>query len=103
MEGSKTIAPSVQASDEWKFSELEYKRVDYKQFKKQLLGILKRFKAAKTYEEARAVYMEQEQLTKAPFTMNVIAHIRNTLDKTDKFYDDDKKKKEKEAKEEKSE
>lgn len=89
MEDSKTIAPSVQASDEWKFSELEYKRVDYKQFKKQLLGILKRFKAAKTYEEARAVYMEQEQLTKAPFTMNVIAHIRNTLDKTDKFYDEE--------------
>ena len=44
-------------------------------------------KAAKSYEEARAVFLEKEELDRHGNTMSTLAQIRNTIDTRDEFYD----------------
>lgn len=69
------------------FPELEYKRPDFKALKKTIGDMTKRLKKAKSYEEFRQTIMDFEAAVKPFQTMSTIAHIRNTLDTTDKFYE----------------
>lgn len=69
------------------FSAIEYKRPDMSALKKRMNALLKQLKQAKTYEQARDVYLTSQAVTGHVETSYVVASIRNTLDTTDKFYD----------------
>jgi M3 family oligoendopeptidase len=69
------------------FSAIEYKRPDMSALKKRMNALLKQLKQAKTYEQARDVYLTSQEVTGHVETSYVVASIRNTLDTTDKFYD----------------
>ena len=70
-----------------KFSQLEYARPNMEAARAAFQAALDRFEAAATYEEARAAYLECDGATLDADTLRSIAHIRNTLDTTDEFYD----------------
>ncbi len=70
-----------------KFSEMPYERPDWEAFKEKQNQFTARMKAAKSYEEARAVFLEKEELDRHGNTMSTLAQIRNTIDTRDEFYD----------------
>ena len=57
--------------------------------KQQFADLLARFKAAATYAEAHAVFLEEEKLNKHVDTLAQLASVRNTIDTRDKFYDEE--------------
>lgn len=71
------------------FDTIEYKRPDVEALKAALTDLAARIRAAKSYTEVRALIDEIDKLTEEPMTMIVVAHIRNTLNTTDKFYEDE--------------
>lgn len=71
------------------FPEIEYKRPNFKGMKKTVTALTKRIKKAKTYEEFRGILMEYEGAVKPFHTACTVAHIRNTLNTADKFYEDE--------------
>ena len=70
-----------------KFSEMPYKRPDAEAVKAELADLTERFKNAKSYEEARSVFLEKEEREKDPDTMATLAYIRHSIDTRDEFYD----------------
>ena len=72
-----------------KFKDLEYVRPNFKEIRKQLKEKTKELKNAKTYKEARKVYFEVEEIMGHVSTQGTIVSIRNTIDKTDKFYENE--------------
>ena len=72
-----------------KFSEMPYARPDLDAVKQQLADLLARFKAAATYAEAHAIFLEEEKLNKHVDTLAQLASVRNTIDTRDKFYDEE--------------
>ena len=72
-----------------KFSEMPYARPDLDAVKQQFADLLTRFKAAATYAEAHAVFLEEEKLNKHVDTLAQLASVRNTIDTRDKFYDEE--------------
>ena len=72
-----------------KFSELQYKRPDVKALTKLLKNALKGVKKASSYEELRKLYLDVSEAMLEPQTMGSIAHIRNSLDMNDKFYEEE--------------
>ena len=73
-----------------KFSEMPYKRPDPEELKAELQGWTQRLKAAKSYEEARAVFLEKQEKEKHPETMATLAYIRQSIDTRDAFYNKEK-------------
>ena len=74
-----------------KFEDIKYVRPDFKKAKAGINEVTKNMKNAKSYEEFRVNYRELEELMKEVSTMSTIASIRNTIDTTDKFYDEEVK------------
>ena len=70
-----------------KFSELKYERPDFKALGTQLKACTKEVKNAASYEEYKAGYMKFEEIIKKVYTQASLCEIRNTMDKTDKFYE----------------
>ena len=70
-----------------KFRDLEYKRPDVNQLKKDFAVYLKQFKGAKSFEEADAAFLGVQHVMEAWATQNTIASIRNTMNMKDEFYD----------------
>lgn len=70
-----------------KFSEIEYVRPDFKQFKKQFNDGVTKFIKANTFEEADKALLEIDQLQKDVFTMATIANIRHDINTADEFYE----------------
>ena len=70
-----------------KFSQMPYKRPEYKDINTKLKGLLTRFKNAKSLEECLTVYKEYDDYLSEFDTTATIAFIRNSLDTTDEFYD----------------
>lgn len=70
-----------------KFSEMTYTRPDPEALKKQLTDLIERLKSAKSYEEARAVFLEEEEVSKIAETMGTLASVRHSIDTRDEFYD----------------
>ncbi|MDE6590616.1 MAG: M3 family oligoendopeptidase, partial [Oscillospiraceae bacterium] len=70
-----------------KFSEMPYERPDLEALKSQQAEFTARLKAAKSYEEARAVFLEQEEASRHLNTLTNLAMIRNSIDTRDEFYD----------------
>ena len=74
-----------------KFSEMPYQRPDAEAVKKELQSLTERLKAAQSYTEARAVFMEKEEKDKVVDTMGTLAYVRHSIDTRDEFYDGEKK------------
>lgn len=70
-----------------KFSEMPYKRPDPEAVKAELKELTGRLQSAKSYEEARAVFLEEEEQSKQADTMATLAYIRHSIDTRDEFYD----------------
>ncbi len=70
-----------------KFSEMPYTRPDLEQVKKDCAALTCRLKEAKTYGEAKAVFLEKERLVKHVETAATLSNIRHTIDTRDEFYD----------------
>ena len=70
-----------------KFSEMPYERPDLDKVKRELGDLTARLKAAKSYEEARAVFLEKEAAERHVDTLATLASIRNSIDTRDEFYD----------------
>ena len=74
-----------------KFSEMPYERPDLEGLKQKLSGLIQRLKDAGSYEQAKAVFLEQEREQKHLMTQRSLAHIRHTIDTRDEFYDNEVK------------
>ena len=72
-----------------KFSEMPYSRPDVEALKTQMTAITERLKAAKTYEEAKAAFLENEELGCHVNTLAQLVSIRHSIDTRDKFYDEE--------------
>ena len=70
-----------------KFSEMTYTRPDPKAVIKETQDLTARLAAAKSYAEAKAVFLEYEEKEKVLDTMSTLAYIRHTIDTRDEFYD----------------
>ena len=70
-----------------KFSEMKYTRPDPKAVIAQMQAFTQRLKNAKSYAEARGVFLEEEEWNKHPETMGTLAYIRHSIDTRDQFYD----------------
>ena len=70
-----------------KFSEMPYERPDLEGLKQTLAGLTQRLKAASSYDEARAVFLEKEEEERHIDTLATLASIRNSIDTRDEFYD----------------
>ena len=75
-----------------KFEDIEYKRLNLNAINKQLKSFEKQFRNAKTYEEALSIEEELEQFTEDNlYTPVFYAQIKNSIDVSDKFYDEEVK------------
>lgn len=70
-----------------KFKDLEYVRPDLKKAKKDYLKYYNQFKKAKTFEEADSAFLTFQKEMEKMSTQGTIAHIRNTMNMKDEFYD----------------
>ena len=73
-----------------KFSEMLYKRPDIKAYITEVNKLIERVKNAKSSEEQLLAHKEFTVLTDKLSTMSTIAHIRNTMNTEDSFYDREK-------------
>jgi len=69
------------------FNEIPYQRADMVQWKAMVEDLIARFQAAKTFEEADAVFYEAEHSDADYVTMTALAQIRRDIDTRDEFYD----------------
>ena len=74
-----------------KFSEMTYTRPDPTASKQRLSALTAELKAAKSYEEARKVFLSQQELMSHISTAATLASIRHSIDTRDKFYDGEEK------------
>ena len=73
-----------------KFSEMPYKRPDPETIIADCKAATEQLKNAKNYEEARAVFLEVEERSKAVETTATLAYIRQSIDTRDEFYSKEK-------------
>ena len=74
-----------------KFHEIEYKRPDMDALKALLETATRKVQEAKNYEEVRESWFTVQEEEKEADTMYTLAHIRNTIDTRDEFYDGEMK------------
>ena len=74
-----------------KFSEIIYKRPDETVIKAKINEFIKRVKNVKSGEELCDLYAEFDKASLEFETMYVVASIRNTMDVSDKYYEDEMK------------
>ena len=72
-----------------KFSEMPYARPDLDAVKQQFADLRTRLESAKSYAEAREIFLEEETLNKHIDTAAQLASVRNSIDTRDKFYDEE--------------
>ncbi|MDD4772202.1 MAG: M3 family oligoendopeptidase [Eubacteriales bacterium] len=72
-----------------KFSEIIYKRPDIKSVKKQFMLQVKKLKNAADYKSARDAFIAAHDIIDEAETSYSIASVRNTMDMTDKFYENE--------------
>ena len=72
-----------------KFSQMPYSRPNLEQVKNDFKSLNERLANAKSYAEAKAVFLECEGFKKKLYTLSTLASVRNTIDTRDKFYDEE--------------
>lgn len=70
-----------------KFSELQYVRPDAEGIKAHKKAYTEELKQAESYEKQRDLFLEEAAADQNWDTMATIAHIRNTIDTNDSFYE----------------
>ena len=73
-----------------KFSEMPYKRPDPEAIKRSFGKYTEQLKNAKSYEEAKAVFLAYEEWYKIDSTTSTLAYVRQSIDTRDEFYNDEK-------------
>ena len=74
-------------SDAVKFKDMPYERPDLDKIKAMLQDLTARLQNAKSYEEAKAVFLEKEERETNVYTYATLASIRHSIDTRDPFYD----------------
>ena len=72
-----------------KFQDMPYERPDAEALKKAYEEAAEKLLKAGTYEEARSAFLEVQEEEEKAETMESICYIRNTIDTTDAFYNDE--------------
>ena len=72
-----------------KFKDMPYSRYDCEQAKKTIAGLTEQLRSAKTYEEAKDVFLKMEEERKHLDTMVTLAQVRHSIDTRIKFYEDE--------------
>ena len=70
-----------------KFSEMKYERPDVELIKAQFDELTSRLGAAESYEDAKKVFLEKEQLEKHISTLSTLAEVRHSIDTRNEYYD----------------
>ena len=70
-----------------KFADIPYNRPDLKSFRSQSNKLIDQLEQASDAATARRILFELQELEQRVDTMITVAHIRNTIDTTDVFYD----------------
>ena len=71
----------------FKFDKLEYVRPDLAKFKETLSDLTNQLSNASSYEEAKKVFLLEDEKMQELESTFTIAFVRNTLDTTDEFYE----------------
>lgn len=72
---------------DFKFDKLEYVRPDLAKFKETLSDLTNQLSNASSYEEAKKVFLLEDEKMQELVSTFTIAFVRNTLDTTDEFYE----------------
>ncbi len=72
-----------------KFSEIPYTRPDPEQTRETFRELTEQLKNARSYDEARAVFLKKEEKSGFVDTMDLVAMIRHQMDRDDAFYKDE--------------
>lgn len=75
--------------ENFKFSEIAYKRPDFEAVKKRLSELTDTMKSASSYADARATYFKYEDSMRELNDAYTLVMIRHTVNTIDKFYDDE--------------
>ena len=70
-----------------RFSEIEYQRPDFEALKNLMTEATQKVREAESAEEIREVYFAVQEKEDAADSMYTVAHIRNTINTADEFYD----------------
>ena len=70
-----------------KFADLQYVRPDMEKVFARVSGDIAALKSAKSYEEFRSAYMDYVEADTELETAKTVAHIRNTINLLDEFYE----------------
>ena len=62
---------------------MPYKRPDTEAAKAELAALTEKLRNAASYEEARAVFLEKEEMEKEVGTMSTLAYVRHSIDTRD--------------------
>ena len=74
-----------------RFSEIEYKRPDIEGLKDLITEATRKVREAKSVQEIRDAYFTVQEAEDATDSMYTVAHIRNTVNTADPFYDEEMK------------
>ncbi len=83
----KFTTPDREENQMVKFSEMHYERPDMDTLKAKLQEAVRNISEAQSYEEVRRICFEIQEQRKELYTLSSIAHVRNTMDTTDSYYD----------------
>jgi M3 family oligoendopeptidase len=72
-----------------KFTAMEYQRPNLEDLKAQITEFTDRLQAAKSYEQAKQVFLEEETFAKHVETLSTLAQIRHDINTKDEFYDEE--------------
>ena len=75
--------------ENFSFDKIEYVRPDVDKMEEVCRELTAKLRAAKSYEEVKQIILESDKSGEEMATMINVAHIRNTLNTTDKFYEDE--------------
>ena len=73
------------------FPEMPYERPDPEELKAKLKTLTERLQGAKSYEEAKEVFLEKEKEARHVDTLATLASVRHSIDTRDTFYDEENK------------
>lgn len=68
---------------------MPYERISVESIKEEMKTLIQKLKEAKDFEEAEALFLENEKLQGHVFTMSSLAQVRHSIDTEDKFYDEE--------------
>ena len=79
----------VTAMELMKFKEMPYTRPDMDAAKEEMTKLTAALREAKSYGEAKEVFLKEQSLEKHITTLETIAEIRHSIDTRDTFYDEE--------------